>query len=363
MRIDDLRNGIDGVDAELVKLLAERFRLAREIGLLKKEAGQPVTDSSREARVMGHIAALARQQGLDPDEVESIYRQVIAASRGIQSQVIAFQGEYGAYSQEAAMELFGCAVDARPYETLEDVFRAVEQGQADFGVVPVENSLEGSISRTYDLLLDSSLRVCGESELRVSHCLIANTGASLEGVRRVFSHPQALGQCRAFFKHRDIETVPAYDTAGSVKMIKERGWLDAAAIASARSAGIYGMQILLRAIEDNPYNFTRFFVLGKEDCPPTGDDKTSLVFSVKHQPGSLFGFLGELAGGGINLTKIESRPTRRKAWDYNFYLDFEGHRRDAAFIKVLPGLEQYASFIKILGSYPRSVSAGKGQRE
>ena len=359
MNIDNLRNSIDLVDAELVKLLAKRLELAQKIGQLKKEAGQPVTDSSREERVMSHIAALALEEGLDPDKVGGIYRQVIAASRDAQTQVIAFQGEYGAYSQEAAMELFGSGVDARPFETLEDVFRAVEQGQTDFAVVPVENSLEGSISRTYDLLLDSPLRVCGENELRVSHCLIASPGTTLEGIRRVYSHPQALGQCRSFFRHRNIETIPACDTAGSVRMIKESGMLDAAAIASARSAEIYGMQILLRAIEDNTYNFTRFFVLGKDDCPPTGNDKTSLVFSVKHQPGSLFGFLGELASGGINLTKIESRPTRRKAWEYNFYLDFEGHRRDAAFIRVLPGLEQYASFIKILGSYPRSVSAGK----
>ncbi len=231
----------------------------------------------------------------------------------------------------------------------------MEKGDVQFGIVPIENSLEGSISRTYDLLLDSSLKVRGEKELRVMHYLIANTGATLDSIQKVYSHPQALGQCQAFLRHLNVELIPTYDTAGSVKMIKEKHILDGAAIASARSAEIYQMKIIAREIEDNPNNFTRFFILAKQDAPPTGNDKTSIVFSVKHKPGALYDFLKELASRNINLTKIESRPTRKKAWEYNFYLDFEGHRTDAACADAIAGLEERSLFVKVLGSYPRAV--------
>ena len=218
----------------------------------------------------------------------------------------------------------------------------------------MENSLEGSISRSYDLLLESNLRVTGELELRISHCLIANPGASLDKIRRVYSHPQALGQCRSFLTHLGVELVPTYDTAGSVKMIKEQCLTDGAAIASARAAEIYGMPILARGIEDNPHNFTRFFILSRLDSPPTGNDKTSIVFSVRDKPSALYEFLREFAERHINLTKIESRPTRHKPWEYNFYLDFEGHREDKAAREVIARLDESALFLKILGSYPRS---------
>jgi chorismate mutase/prephenate dehydratase len=206
----------------------------------------------------------------------------------------------------------------------------------------------------YDLLLDSSLKVCGETELRVVHCLIANPGARLDLIKRVYSHPQALGQCQAFLKHMDCELIPTYDTAGSVKMIKEKGITDGGAIASARAAEIYGMKIITREIEDNPSNFTRFFVLAKQDSPPSGNDKTSVVFSVKHKPGALYEFLEKLAAKNINLTKIESRPTRQKPWEYNFYLDFEGHREDKLSQEILEDLINSSIFVKVLGSYPKA---------
>ncbi len=223
-----------------------------------------------------------------------------------------------------------------------------------FGLVPIENSLEGSISRVYDLLLNSSLKVCGEIELRVVHCLIANPGTRVDLIRKVYSHPQALGQCQVFLKHLKCELIPTFDTAGSVKMVKEMGIVDGAAIASARAAEIYGMEIIAREIEDNPNNFTRFFILSQHDSPPTGDDKTSIVFSVKHKPGALYEFLKELAVRNINLTKLESRPTRQKPWDYNFYLDFEGHREDKASREALEYLEETSLFVKVLGSYPKA---------
>ncbi len=237
---------------------------------------------------------------------------------------------------------------------MDDVFKAVEQGETQFGIVPIENSLEGSISRVYDLLLDSSLRVCGETELRVTHCLIASPGTRLDSIKRVYSHPQALGQCQAFLRHLHCELVPTYDTAGSVKMIKEKGITDGAAIASTRAAEIYGMGIITQEIEDNPNNFTRFFILAKQDSPPSGNDKTSIVFSVKHRPGALYDFLKELALRNINLTKIESRPTRLKPWEYNFYLDFEGHRDDKTAREALDNLEKTSLFVKVLGSYPKA---------
>lgn len=242
----------------------------------------------------------------------------------------------------------------RPCESLEDVFKIVAQDEAQFGIIPVENSLEGSISRSYDLMLDSSLKVSGETELRIVHCLIANPGARLDLIKRVYSHPQALGQCKAFLKHLDCELIPTSDTAGSVKMIKEKGISDGGAIASARAAEIYGMNILAREIEDNPHNFTRFFILSREDCPPSGNDKTSVVFAVKHKPSALYDFLKEFADRKLNLSKIESRPTRRKPWEYNFYLDFDGHRDDKAAREVLSRLEEKSIFLKILGSYPKA---------
>jgi chorismate mutase/prephenate dehydratase len=231
----------------------------------------------------------------------------------------------------------------------------VEQDEASFGVVPVENSLEGSISRVYDLLLNENLQVCGELDLRIIHCLIANQGATLNTIKKVYSHPQALGQSQVFLGRFGYELISIYDTAGAVKMIKERKMKDSAAVASARAAEIYKMKILAREIEDNPNNFTRFFVLAKNDSPPTGMDKTSIVFSVKHKPGALFDAVKEFADSKINLTKIESRPTRQKAWEYNFYLDFEGHRQDKIVKETLGRLEKYTLFLKVLGSYPRAL--------
>ena len=353
MRLEDLRKKIDETDAKIVKLIGDRIKIAEEIGEEKKKQGKQIEDWEREHTVLENIRSVAQSENISQEDIESIYRQILITSRRIQGGV-AFQGEIGAYSEEAAFRFFGCSTQTKPCESLDEVFKVVEQGEVNFGIVPIENSLEGSISRVYDLLLDSSLRVCGEIELRVVHCLIANPGARLDLIKKVYSHPQALGQCQAFLKHLDCELIPTYDTAGSVKMIKEKGIMDGAAIASARAAEIYGMKIITTEIEDNPNNFTRFFILAKQDSPPSGNDKTSVVFSVKHKPGALYEFLKELADRNINLTKIESRPTRRKPWEYNFYLDFEGHREDKVSQEVLASLERVSLFAKVLGSYPKA---------
>jgi chorismate mutase/prephenate dehydratase len=274
---------------------------------------------------------------------------------GKQKVRVAFQGERGAYSESAVYTFFGASVDVKPCRDLAEVFENVDKQEAQSGVVPVENSLEGSVNQTYDLFLTHDLKVCGEIILRISHCLIANPNTTLEAVKTVYSHPQALAQCRSFLERLGRELIPTYDTAGSVKMLKEKGLKDAAAVASERAAELYGMKILAREIEDTPANYTRFFVLSKEDSPMTGRDKTSIIFAAAHTPGSLYHALGEFAKRNINLTKIESRPTRQTPWEYNFYLDFEGHRTEENCAAALRALEKGAAFLKILGSYPRAA--------
>jgi chorismate mutase/prephenate dehydratase len=354
MSLDDLRKKIDEIDARIVELIAERQSISKEIGKGKNKTSKLIEDRERELKVLRNVRSLARDNKISPSDIENIYRQIIDASKKIQGVAVAFQGEPGAYTEEAAIRFFGKSTRGVPYETLDEVFESVEVGEAPFALVPVENSLEGSITRAYDLLLDSPLMVCGETELRISHCLIAMEGASLETIKYVYSHPQALGQSRNFLNHLNAELIPASDTAGSVRMIKEQGRLDYAAVASAKAAEIYGMKIIAREIEDNPHNFTRFFVLSREDSPPAGNDKTSIVFSLKHKPGALYDCLREFATRKINLTKLESRPTRHQPWEYNFYMDFSGHREEKEVGEALKALEEHAVFVKILGSYPRA---------
>ena len=267
MSLEDLRRKIDETDAKIARLLAERIRIAEEMGKEKEKQGKQIEDKGREEIVLGNVRSIAQEEKISPESIESIYQQIITVSRSVQGIVVAFQGEIGAYSEEAAFHFFGPSVKVKPCESLDNVFTVVEGAEVPFGIVPIENSLEGSISRVYDLLLDSSLMVCGEMELRVVHCLIANPGARVDLIRRVYSHPQALGQCQAFLKHLSCELIPTYDTAGSVKMVKEMGIVDGAAIASARAAAIYGMEIIASEIEDNPNNFTRFFILSQRDSP------------------------------------------------------------------------------------------------
>jgi len=270
-------------------------------------------------------------------------------------KTVAFQGERGAYSESAVYQFFGTTAKVKPCRDFRDVFESVKKQEAQAGVVPVENSIEGSVNQNYDLFFTYDLKVCGEVIVKVAHCLIANPGTSLDAVKAVYSHPQALAQCRSFLERLNCELIPTYDTAGSVKLIKEKKLTNAAAIASEKAAELYGMKILARDIADNPENYTRFFVLSKEDSPITGKDKTSIIFSAKHEPGSLYHALGEFAKRNINLTKIESRPTKKTPWEYNFYLDFEGHRTEPRCAEALKALEKHATFVRILGSYPKAA--------
>lgn len=265
---------------------------------------------------------------------------------------VAFQGERGAYSEEAAFKFFRNKIKTISYKYFSDVFKAVEKGETDFGVVPIENSLEGTVGQNYDLLLKSNLKIGGEIILKITHCLISNKEVSIKSIRRVYSHPQALGQCREFLEKLKVEIIPFSDTAGSVKMIKEKKLKDAAAIANEKAAKIYRMKILKKGIEKNHLNFTRFLIISKKEKKRTGKDKTSIVFSTKHTPGALFKALECFAKRKINLTKIESRPIIGKPWEYNFYLDFEGHQDEKIIKEVLKDLKKNILFLKIFGSYP-----------
>ncbi len=266
--------------------------------------------------------------------------------------VVAFQGEHGAYSEEAIFQHFGREVETLPCRTFAAIFRAVEEGRAEHGVVPVENAVAGSINQAYDLLLEHDLTVTGEIYLAVRHCLLAPKGTTLEEVRRVHSHPQALAQCEGFLAAHGWEAEPWYDTAGSAKDLAADPQPGLAVIASCLAAQRYGLEVLARDIQDRSWNITRFFVIGQEPTPPAPRAKTSLVFAVPHRPGALHACLGEFARRGINLTKLESRPRRNRPWHYVFYLDFEGHWQEPACRDALVGLLAQAAFVKLLGSYP-----------
>ena len=265
---------------------------------------------------------------------------------------VAFQGEPGAYSEMATIQYFQNS-NLVPMKSLQDVFDGLRHGDVEFGVVPIENSIEGSVNETYDLLLDTNFVVSGEIYQRVRHCLIVNKGGG-SNIRSVYSHPQALAQCRRYLQGRNLATVAAYDTAGAVKMIKQKKNMKVAAIASRRAAELYEMDILEEGIEDIKNNFTRFLIMSKIRTKPTGRDGTSMIFSVKHIPGALFSILEEFANRNINLTKIESRPKKEKPWEYNFYVDFEGHIDNKIINVAVESIKKKAAFIKILGSYERA---------
>tara|TARA_B100000686_G_scaffold30749_1_gene31560 strand:+ start:2811 stop:3644 length:834 start_codon:yes stop_codon:yes gene_type:complete len=267
--------------------------------------------------------------------------------------VVGFQGEIGAYS-EKAINLYFSKASSKAYKTFSDLFDALENEQIELAILPIENSIEGSVTESYELLLKSKVTVVGEINVKIEHCLISHHDTSKDDIDVIYSHTQALGQCKAYLKNSGCDAVTTYDTAGSVKMIKEKNMKRAAAIASKDTAKLYNMSVVEENIQDHEDNFTRFFCLSKIPTKSTGNDKTSIVFSAGDVAGSLYKALKEFADGDINLTKLESRLTRKKAWEYNFYLDFEGHIDDENCKKAIQELVNLGSLVKILGSYPRS---------
>ncbi len=265
---------------------------------------------------------------------------------------VAFQGEPGAYSEEAVFGYFG-SVDAVPCESFDAVFESVAARECESALIPIENSLAGSIHQNYDLLLRNDLHIVGEYLLRVHHCLIALPGVDRSEIKKAISHPQALGQCASYLRTKGIGPEAVYDTAGSVKMLKASGTRDTAAIASRRASEIYGMQILEEGIEDNPENYTRFLAIAREAVKPEGEAKTSIVFTLKNAPGALFKALSVFALRDIDLTKIESRPLAGSPWEYLFYIDFIGAAQEETARRALDHLGEYATMLRVLGSYLR----------
>jgi prephenate dehydratase len=263
---------------------------------------------------------------------------------------VSFQGELGAYSEAAALSFFKKDIETIPLPTFSDVIEFTENNKSDYSILPVENSLEGSVGESYDLLYSTNLFAVGEIYHRIEHCLIGFE--PLEKIDTVYSHPQALGQCRKFIQTHNMKTVPTYDTAGSVQIIKEINKKNIACIASKRASEIFQVPIIKEGIENNPNNYTRFLVLSKKKTNPTKKDKTSIIFSIKHEPGALYKIIKQIYDHGINLTKIESRPKKSTTWEYNFYVDFEGHENNSKVKEMLEKIKKDTTFLKILGSYP-----------
>jgi prephenate dehydratase len=269
---------------------------------------------------------------------------------------VAFQGVAGAYSEQAIRQFFGPEAESVPCRTLADVFFAVEGQDADHGMVPIENAVAGSVTQSYELLMEHDLRIHAEVILHVRHMLLALPGTKLADLERVRSHPQALAQCQRYLNRHGLEPEPAFDTAGSARDLAASPEPGVAAIASALAAELYDLEILDRDIEDFPFNYTRFFILALKDPPRAQRNKTSLVFTTPHRPGVLYECLGEFAKRHVNLAKIESRPRLNRPWQYIFYLDFEGHCQDPACEAAMVGLLRRSSFVKLLGSYPAATT-------
>jgi len=353
-----VRTRIDQVDERIHALLNERARLAQLVGISKTPSGHTVDfyRPEREAQVLR--LARARNSGpLRDEEVLRLFREIMSACLAQQEPLkVAFLGPEGTFTQTAVLTHFGHSVRSLPLASIDEVFHEVEAANADFGVVPIENSTEGTINHTLDRFLTSPLKICGEVELRIRHHLMGNMNA-LSRVVRVCSHPQSLAQCREWLDEHlpGIEQVPVSSNAeGARRARDEKG---SAAIAGETAAEIYGLKVLAAEIEDRADNTTRFLVLGRKLFAPSGEDRTTLLVSVAHTeaPGALYRLLEPLARNRVNLTRIESRPSRRRKWDYVFFMDLEGHAKDARVARALAALKKRASLFRILGSYPRAV--------
>ncbi len=356
--LGDIRNHIDAIDARIHALLNERARLAQQVGISKSASGKAVDfyRPEREAEVLR--LALKRNQGpLRDEEIARLFREIMSACLAQQEPLkVAFLGPEGTFTQAAVIKHFGSSVRALPLAAIDEVFHEVEGGVADFGVVPIENSSEGTVNHTLDMFLSSSLKICGEVELRIHHHLMGRM-SGMDAVKRVCAHAQALAQCRGWLDQHlpEAERVAVSSNAeGARRARDERG---TAAIAGRAAADIYGLTLLADEIEDRADNTTRFLVVGRKLFSASGADRTTLILSGSgpDDPGALFRLLEPLAEHRVNMTRIESRPSRKRKWDYVFFIDIEGHVTDPPVAKALLALEERATMFRVLGSYPQAV--------
>jgi len=355
--IDELRRQIDAVDEKIQSLISERATLAQAVGRAKgltstAEFYRP----EREAQVLRKV--IERNSGpLRDEEMVRVFRELMSACLAQEEPLkVAFLGPEGTFTQSAVLKHFGHSVRALPLATIEEVFHEVEAGVADFGVVPIENSTEGTVNHTLDMFLTSPLKICGEVELRICQHLMGRM-TDLAQIKRICSHPQSLAQCRSWLAQYlpGIEQIPSSSNAEAARRARDEE--GTAAIAGDAAAEVYGLRILFANIEDHADNTTRFLVVGRKLFPPSGDDRSSLLVSARgtEGPGVLHDLLNPLARHGVSMTRIESRPSRRRKWDYVFFIDLAGHVEDDNVRNALAEIEQHASLFRVLGAYPRAV--------
>lgn len=349
--LQKIRQRIDAIDDELLKLLSERARLAQEVGRIKEGN---IYRPEREAQVLRRIKD-TNPGPLSGESAARLFREIMSACLALEQPLkVAYLGPQGTFSQAAAIKHFGHAAETVDCVSIDDVFRKVEAGMVDYAVAPVENSTEGAIGRTLDLLLNTPLKICGETVVRVHHCLL-RMGEGREGIKQVYSHPQSLAQCHEWL-NQNLPGVPRVPVASNGEAARlAAADANSAAIAGEMAAEIYALTVLAQNIEDEPNNTTRFLVLGSHDAAPSGKDKTSLVMSAPNRPGAMHELLGPFARNGVSMTKLESRPSGTNLWDYVFYVDVEGHHSDEAVARSLAELQSIAPLLKVLGSYPAAV--------
>jgi chorismate mutase / prephenate dehydratase len=359
--LETIRETIDGIDARLHALINERARLAQQVGISKHASGHTVDfyRPEREAQVLRMALERNRKERgpLRDEEILRLFREIMSACLAQQEPLkVAYLGPEGTFTQQAVHKQFGHSVRALPLTSIEEVFHEVEAGTADFGVVPIENSSEGTVNNTLDMFLTSPLGICGEVELRIHHNLMGDM-AALADVQRVCAHPQALAQCRGWLAENmpGVERVPVSSNAEGARRARDE--TGTAAIGPMAAAELYGLNVLVPEIEDRADNTTRFLVIGHKPSSPSGEDKTTLLVSGAHtdSPGALFRLLEPIARHGISMTRIESRPSRRRKWDYVFFIDVEGHAAAEPLATALAQLKGHASLCRVLGSYPRSI--------
>ena len=357
-QLQPLRDRIRDLDRQIIDLINARAKVVIEVGKIKAREEAEVFHPRQEKEVYRRIEEL-NAGPLSADVFRAIYREIMSGCLALEKKLlIAYLGPAATFTQQAALTRFGVGVEYMPVHTIGDVFTEVETGHADYGVVPIENSTEGAVNSTLDMLSHSTLKVCSEILHEISHCLVSNEPK--DTIQKVYSKSEAIGQCNHWLR-ANFPTAELIEVASTaVAAERATGEAGAAAIASELAAQMYGLHIVERNIEDIHHNVTRFLVIGKQDSPPSGDDKTSLMFSTKDRVGALHEVLGIFRECGINLSMIESRPSRKKAWEYYFFTDFDGHVTEPRVEEAIKRLEGQCQFVKILGSYPKSFRPAEG---